>query len=859
MTPPASDLLFAPERWAVVRALVDRLDALDAIARARELDLVAASDPQLAQTARVLLDATLESESGSEPLQGFIERLSLIKEEPLPPRIGPFRPLRRIGSGGMGVVYLAEREGADFTQRVALKLLDGNVARMARFAARERRILAALAHPNITAFVDAGSDSSRTWLAMEYVDGEPLVDYCQHHATLLPARVRLFDQVCAAVEHAHSHLIVHRDLKPSNVLVNTDGVAKLLDFGIAQMLDSTGERTPATRVFTPEYASPEQLRGDHATTATDVYSLGLMLYEVITGKRLPTLERRTDVDWTTAELARLATTLPDASGSAVAAAGDLRVVARQLRGDLGRIIAHCVAAEPSQRYPSVSLMREDLGRWLDDRPLTIARANFAYVASRFVRRHRVAVAITAIALLGLVTLSIVALWQAQRAQLMAARADRARSFLADMFAGADPFAARQSGKNSVDLLRDGAKRLEHEFGDAPEMQADLRSTIAIVLDRIGEPKQALELQLRSVEQFRQIYGARSPQVGAALSQLALAREDSGDLEGARTDFTESYEILKDSSTNYAKERINAVTGLAKLANLRGDYADAERAHEAVLRERQASEGPDSADIAMDLMNLAADSLYAERYAQAESLAQRAHAMLERTVGARHARSIYVDNVLGLAQASNGDTQASLDTLRNTVELARKTLQPGAMMIGNVTGSLGSAQMLAGDYAGAITTLTEARALNDASKNPRRAQTSMLLGVLQLRTGNADALATLRDAREAMQALASKQSSDIAFTTWAQAAYGAKLAITGDIAQGERLAREARAQLLASPRAQSVRLGEIDALLADILERRHETAEAHSLREEALATLTRVYGAQHPRTRMMAAALSGGAG
>jgi serine/threonine-protein kinase len=163
---------------------------------------------------------------------------------------------------------------------------------MTRFASRERRILAALAHPNITAFIDAGSDNGRAWLAMEYVDGVPLHDYCQQHGLHTPERVRLFDQVCAAVAHAHAQLVVHRDLKPSNVLVNAEGSAKLLDFGIAQILDATDERTPATRVFTPEYASPEQLRGDRATTATDIYSPGLMLYELIAGKRLPTMGDR---------------------------------------------------------------------------------------------------------------------------------------------------------------------------------------------------------------------------------------------------------------------------------------------------------------------------------------------------------------------------------------------------------------------------------------------------------------------------------------------------------------------------------------------------------------------------------------
>src|SRR4029077_3345485 len=169
------------------------------------------------------------------------------------------------------------------------------------------RILAALTHPNITAFVDAGNENGRAWLAMEYVEGEALRDYCEHHGLEVRERVRLFDQVCAAVAHAHAQLVVHRDLKPSNVLVTADGVVKLLDFGIALVLDPADEHTPATRVFTPEYAAPEQLRGERATTATDVYGLGPMLYELVCGRRLPTLENRgSDAGWTTAELARLA-------------------------------------------------------------------------------------------------------------------------------------------------------------------------------------------------------------------------------------------------------------------------------------------------------------------------------------------------------------------------------------------------------------------------------------------------------------------------------------------------------------------------------------------------------------------------
>jgi tetratricopeptide (TPR) repeat protein len=607
------------------------------------------------------------------------------------------------------------------------------------------------------------------------------------------------------------------------------------------VLDAGEEPAPATRVFTPGYAAPEQLRGERVTTATDIYALGLLLYELVSGRHLPARESKEE--WTTAELARHATSL---EAESVPVLADPKNVTRLLRGDLGRIIAHALAPEPARRYASVALLRDDLERWLEFRPLSIARPTFHSTTAQCARRHRAAVAVGAVALAALIGMSIVALLQARDARIMAGRADHARSFLADLFASADPFAVKTGGRNAADLLRGGAERIDREFGDAPEMQAELRTTIAAALDRIGEPTQARDLISRSVEQLRAIHGTNAPQVGATLAALALAREDSGDLDGAHRDFSDAYAILQGTGAAYAKARIDAVTGLAKLANLRGDYADAGRMHEAVLRERTASEGPDSPDIAMDLMNLAADALYAERYAQAETLAQSAHAMLERTLGPHHARSIYVDNVLGLAQGSAGRTDAGIATLRAALELARATLQPGAGMIGNVLSSLGSVQLLAGDDAAAILTLGEARTLNDAAKNPRRAMTAMLLGVAQLRSGNAEALTTLHEAGAAMAAQSS--SNDPAFVAWGEAAYAAALAAHGDVVEGERRARAARASLLASPRANSVRLGEVDLLLGDVLERNSHFDEARQRREEALATFQRVYGAEHPRTR-----------
>jgi serine/threonine-protein kinase len=856
--------LFTAERWREVRALIERVDGLPATARAAEIERIAAGDAALAAHIGVLLAGDGDREAGAR-VEDAIDRLLPRAGTTLPAHVGPFRLLQRIGEGGMGVIYLAERRHADFVQRVALKILDGGPACLSQLAARERRILAALAHPNITAFVDAGSESGRAWLAMEYVEGEPLLAYCARAGLDLAGRVRLLDQVCAAIAHAHAQLIVHRDLKPSNVLVNAEGVVKLLDFGIAVVLDPADEQAPATRVFTPEYAAPEQLRGERVTTATDVHALGLMLYELVSGRRLPTLAHSGE-GWTAAGLARHATQENRVHGRASkypadepenrkvhTDAGFAKLLARELRGDLGRMLAHALATEPRDRYASVALLREDLSRWLEHRPLTITRPGFGYVASRFVRRHRVAVAASVLAVAMLVGATGLALWQAGRAERFAARAEHGKAFLLKLFAEANPFEARTNHGDVRDLLRDAALRIDAEFPDAPDTRIELRNAIADVLTRIGDPRAGAGLYRRNLDQLRQTHGANAPEVGAALQKLALATEASGDIDTARGQFTESYAILRDAGDAWRGVRISVMTGLAKMANRRGDHAEAEGLHQAVLRERLASEGPQSPDIAMDLMNLGADALYQERYAQAERLAQRAHAMLEHTLGPRHPRSIYVDNVLGLAQAGiAGHVDAALATMRADVALARATLPPDTEILGSVISVLGDIQFFAGDDDAAITSLTEAQGILKAAKSSAVASNELMLGLAQLDRHVADALATLRDARTRLAATPAAESGIHALV---EAAYGAALAGGGAIDEGERIARAARASLRSGAGAGSVRLAEIDRLLAGILDHRGAGAEARSLREEGIAIYRRVYGPGHPRERSLARELA----
>lgn len=832
--------LFATGNWRKLRECIDRLDALGTDARDAELERIATAEPELARALRTFSDA--EAMPDTLPPLPTARRSS----DTMPAQVGSFRLLREIGAGGMGVVYLAERQGADFTQRVALKLLDGGASRMARLAARERNILAALAHPNITAFVDAGMENGRAWLAMEYVDGEPVLGYCEHHRLDTQERVRLFDQICAAVAHAHAQLVVHRDLKPSNVLVNRDGIVKLLDFGIALVLDPGDAQTPATQVFTPEYAAPEQLRGERATTATDVYALGLLLYELLCGKRLPTLGH--DNEWTTAELARFSTTRNSSDRSEAVGA---KTPVRLLRGDLGRILAHALAPDPARRYPSVVSLREDLQRWLDHRPIGIGRASLSYVATRFVRRHRAAVAVAAFAVLGLIATSVVALWQAHEARLMAARADHARSFLNTLFLNADPYNAKHGAEDIAGFLRDAGQRIDTEFADAPEMAILLRSTIASALLRLDQPKPAHALYLRNLDQTRALYGAQAPQVGEAFSNLARSSEDSGDIKAARTEYEQAYALLRDAGEPYARGRVSVMTGLSAMAFRSSDYEQAQRWDEEVLRERIAHEGPQSPDIAMDLMNLANLAMYRDRFAQSEALAQQAHAMLTQVLGADHPRMIYVDNALGVAQLYMGECAAAVATLQHSVAVARKNLAPGAHMLGSNLANLGRAQACAGDDNSAIASLREGLSIFAAAHDPATGTVELRLGLVELHAHSNDALRMLEASRADLAAALANQAGSNVNTLWAEAADGDARAIAGDVPAGERLARDARARILAGKNAGDSTLAEIDTLLADVLDRESETAEARTVREEALTVFTRVYGAGNPRTRALA--------
>lgn len=439
----------------------------------------------------------------------------------LPERIGPWRVLRQIGEGGMGIVLLAERDDGEYERTVAIKLIRGLDSSGARERVhRERQALAALEHPNIAGLIDAGTtQGGDAYLVMPYVEGLTLGAWTRGDPSLA-TRLRVFVDICRAVHHAHSHLLVHRDIKPGNVIVREDDSPVLLDFGIAKLLDADqggGEQHTVTRVMTSAYASPEQLMGRPVTTATDVFALGLLLYELLAGS----LPKRGDLlEAATAEL-------PPPSVHAAQAERPARPInAAHLRGDLDRVVRRAVRNDPQQRYPSAQALADDIEAFLDGRPVQAAGRHGWYLTRRFVQRHRWLVTAAGIAAIALAAVSMQWRIEADNARQAefealqeAAAASEITEFLLALFAELDPDQYPGRQLSARQLLDIGRQRLDEVGRTGPELAERLQAGLGRVYAGIGEPLIAIDLLERlDPDLLRQARPALRMQI-----QLALAR------------------------------------------------------------------------------------------------------------------------------------------------------------------------------------------------------------------------------------------------------------------------------------------------------------------------------------------------
>ncbi|HEY7509009.1 MAG TPA: serine/threonine-protein kinase [Vicinamibacteria bacterium] len=644
-------------------------------------------------------------------------------------RVGPYRLLRELGRGGMGVVYLAERAEGGFEQRVAVKLIKRGMdtdAILGRFL-RERQILAALDHANVARLLDGGvTDDGQPFFALEYVDGVPLTTYCDEQRLGVDDRLRLFEDGCRAVQHAHAKLVVHRDLKPSNMLVTREGRLKLLDFGVAKLLAEDEPHVTRTgeRLLTPQYAAPEQVRGEPVTTATDVYALGVVLYELLTG-RPP--HHALDA----AALARaVCDTVPPPPSAAVrgeaAAAAARRLspprLARRLSGDLDTLVLKALRKEPERRYASAEALAEDVRRHRVGLPVTARSDTVRYRAVKFVRRHRAGVAAAVVAALALVGGLAASVWQARIAarERDAARAGEAKAravqdFLVSLFEGADPAEAKGQEITARELLDRGAARIESQLSSQPAVQGELLHTIGSISQSLGRYDQAQALQQRALDLVRRTQGPEHPQVARALQAIASLRLEQGDQRGAEdfsrqalamrrrlhpqgaVELAASLEFLGNVMMTRARlaeaetlirealamrrqilgpdhpDTAVTLTDLGNLLQAKGDYPGAVAQHREAIRVREAALGPLHPEIANSLIDLGAALLSAGDAVGAERAHRDALAANRRVFGEEHPAVLRSLEHLGATLHSKGDLRGAEATYRHALALRRKLL------------------------------------------------------------------------------------------------------------------------------------------------------------------------------------------
>lgn len=484
--------------------------------------------------------------------------------EPVAPDcIGPWKLLRLLGSGGMGDVWLGERADGTVEHRVAIKRVRGASPAFAQRLEAERRILARLSHPNIAHFIDAGVDATGApWLALEYVEGVDIVQWCDQRQPALRQRLQMFVRLCAAVSHAHRHLVIHRDLKPGNVLVDAQDQPRLLDFGIAKLLDgSSGDVT--TAALTPAYAAPEQLRGGVVSTATDVYALGLLLHRLLAGS-LPQTRRHASIGEVLASLHAEETQQP--SQSDAAAAAGLPYPLAQLRGDLDAIVSKALRARPEARYGSVQEFAADIQRYLERRPVEARSPTRWYLASRFASRHRGALNVAMAATLGVLLSLALALWQAQRAEhaarlaqsearradaqavsalAQAQRAQDAAQFLVSVFRQIDPFRRDARGKITLEqAFEDALARIDREFVDRPQLAIDLNDDFGEILANLGRFEEARERLARARALADTHLQASDPRLAEIMLNQAALVAMTGHARSARAEVEAALAVLQ---------------------------------------------------------------------------------------------------------------------------------------------------------------------------------------------------------------------------------------------------------------------------------------------------------------------------
>jgi len=737
---------------------------------------------------RAEIESLLESiESSQHMWEGLLESNQVLVEnmsredfhahkETLPEQIGSYRIEKRIGRGGMGDVYLGARAGADFHKQVAVKVLrkDATDQNQVQRFLQERSLLSRLNHPNIARLLDGGiTKDGRPFIVMEYVDGVPLTEYCTQHNCNVEQRLELFIQACKAVHAAHTNFIVHRDLKPSNLLVTEDGVVKVLDFGIAKLLDQelseqeVFETRKGNRIFSLNYAAPEQISLEPVTTATDVYALGLLLYELLTTER--------PFDYKNIKLAEAEKIILNQDPKLPSSVA--RGHASALRGDLDAIIMKALRKEPGQRYSSALTLMEEIERYLKHQPVYARKGTLKYRTGKYLRRHNLALGIISVFILlaGLFTVYHVNRITQERkiAEQEAEKARRVTGFLAGIFKYANPYENPQSDMTILEVLRYGKDYIQHQIEDEAEVKPILLYTVGGIYETLGEYNMADSLLTESLN----LMESKVETASENEYNIAVAYNNLGSLKSSQGKYTEAVDYLQKASEifnklnrqsyragsmnlwgwteflmgNYSKAdsllkktltlnllydgknsiaTANTLNNMAWLQDTFGNLGKSDSLLSEVLRIRNQVYPGSHPDIATTLHSIAWNHYQMKNYEKAVEFSNKAIAMRKEIFGdIAHPDIAWSLNNLGVIKQAQGKLDESEKYLHEALTIRKEVLPKNHPYIAQTMGNLGSLHYYRKEYDKAAKVFAEVVEVQRAAYGPEHPNVAMSLNNL----------------------------------------------------------------------------------------------------------------------------------
>ena len=858
-----------PERWKEIERVFEA--ALSCPPPEREALLRAAcGDEELRQAVEALLAADESAARFMEaPAAVLAAGESEDKDAPPAAQVGAYRLVQKIGEGGMSVVHAAVRDDDVYQKRVAIKFFRVGIERpelLKRFRI-ERQILAGLDHPFVAKLLDGGSTAGGApYIIMEYVEGLPIDAFCERHGLSIPARLELFRKVCSAVQYAHTNLVVHRDIKPSNILVRSDGEPKLLDFGIAKLLNPElyAVGVEPTRfdacLMTPEYASPEQIRGEPVSTATDVYSLGVLLYRLLTGRAPYDLGNRSLAD----VLRTVCEEEPLKPSAAALSAGDsqdstsrpprgMRAgLKRRLAEELDNIVLKAMSKEPQRRYGSAEQLSEDLRRHIVGLPVIAQSDTFTYRTGKFVRRHPVAVAFAA--LFAIVVGGFVVTTEMQSRRLAralaqteteAARAKAVTQFLQETLGSANPFGGKGRAVTVLEVLESTVERIDTSFTGQPETEATVRATIGATYRDLGRYEKAQPLLEKALEIRRQLYRGSHPETAESLIDLGRLLAQKGDFARSEALYREALAIQELLFGGDSLEAARALHGLGTLLRRKGELLEADEVLRRALAVRRSPLPTSHVDVARNARDLASVLREKGEFEPAEALAREAVQTLRRTPSVPAPELAAALSTLAIVLDQRGDPSGAEHLFREVLAMHRSQLGEEHTVVADSMNNLASVLCQKGDFAGAAQLLRDAASIFEKVLGPESlgvAAASGNLGAVLAETGDyAGAEAMYRKAIAIHRKHFGPDHIDLADDL---GNLGEVLARAGNHDEAERILREAVAMKRRSFGASHLETLVTMNNLANLLRERGKRQESLALFEEALRLFPETAGSDH---------------